>query len=130
MQVVAKVDGAMSFGPQIAPIGGNIIAHASTTRLFLRKGRGENRIGKIMCSPCLPEAEAEFCISREVRYCYKIFLTSALLPLLMLHTISCCRVLMILSSGRQSQSSISTFQKLFRLLFRALQDQSDLAISN
>jgi len=32
-QVVAKVDGAMSFGPTTAPIGGNIIAHASTTRL-------------------------------------------------------------------------------------------------
>ena len=23
------------------PIGGNIMAHASTTRLYLRKGRGE-----------------------------------------------------------------------------------------
>lgn len=29
------------------PIGGNILAHASTTRLSLRKGRGENRIAKI-----------------------------------------------------------------------------------
>lgn len=26
------------------PIGGNIIAHASTTRLKLRKGRGDNRV--------------------------------------------------------------------------------------
>ena len=46
-QVVAKVDGAASFaGPAVAPIGGNIIAHASTTRLSLRKGRGETRICK------------------------------------------------------------------------------------
>ena len=29
------------------PIGGNILAHASTTRLSLRKGRGETRICKI-----------------------------------------------------------------------------------
>ena len=26
------------------PIGGNIMAHASTTRLYLRKGRGEQVI--------------------------------------------------------------------------------------
>ena len=60
-QVVAKPDAA-SFGPQTAPIGGNIIAHASTTRLSLRKGRGENRICKIFDSPCLPEGEATFAI--------------------------------------------------------------------
>lgn len=44
------------------PIGGNIIAHASTTRLSLRKGRGETRICKIFDSPCLPEGEATFAI--------------------------------------------------------------------
>lgn len=32
-QVVAQVDGSALFaGPQIKPIGGNIMAHASTTR--------------------------------------------------------------------------------------------------
>ena len=36
------------------PIGGHIVAHASTTRLYLRKGRGEQRICKIYDSPCLP----------------------------------------------------------------------------
>ena len=60
-QVVAKPDAA-SFGPSVAPIGGNIIAHASTTRLSLRKGRGETRICKIYDSPCLPEGEATFAI--------------------------------------------------------------------
>ena len=61
-QVTAKVDGgpAAMFGPQLAPIGGNIIAHASTTRLFLKKGRGETRICKIYDSPLLPESEATF----------------------------------------------------------------------
>ncbi|RYG48294.1 DNA repair protein RAD51 [archaeon] len=61
-QVVATVDAAVSFGPQVKPIGGNIMAHASTTRLFLRKGRGENRVCKVYDSPCLPEAEATFSI--------------------------------------------------------------------
>ena len=28
------------------PIGGNILAHASTTRLYLRKGKGEQRVCK------------------------------------------------------------------------------------
>ncbi|XP_069359077.1 meiotic recombination protein DMC1/LIM15 homolog isoform X2 [Maniola hyperantus] len=45
------------------PIGGNILAHASTTRLYLRKGRGENRIAKIYDSPDLPESEATFAIT-------------------------------------------------------------------
>lgn len=42
--------------------GGNIMAHASTTRLNLRKGRGTSRVCKIVDSPCLPEAEAIFAI--------------------------------------------------------------------
>ncbi|CEP20646.1 DNA repair protein rhp51 AltName: Full=RAD51 homolog [Cyberlindnera jadinii] len=39
-QVVAQVDGGMMFNPDPKkPIGGNIIAHSSTTRLSLRKGK-------------------------------------------------------------------------------------------
>ncbi|KAF3322786.1 hypothetical protein FCM35_KLT12775 [Carex littledalei] len=56
---------AMFAGPQIKPIGGNIMAHASTTRLALRKGRAEERICKVISSPCLAEAEARFQISPE-----------------------------------------------------------------
>jgi DNA repair protein RAD51 len=62
-QVVAQVDGAAMFNADPKkPIGGNIMAHSSTTRLYLRKGRGETRICKIYDSPCLPEAEAMFAI--------------------------------------------------------------------
>ncbi len=42
------------------PIGGNILAHASTTRLYLRKGKGEQRVCKVYDSPLLPESEATF----------------------------------------------------------------------
>jgi DNA repair protein RAD51 len=65
-QVVAQVDGATMFqADPKKPIGGNIIAHASTTRLSLRKGRGENRVCKIYDSPCLPESEAMFSINAD-----------------------------------------------------------------
>ncbi|CAL5423684.1 unnamed protein product [Camellia sinensis] len=65
-QVVAQVDGSAIFaGPQIKPIGGNIMAHASTTRLALRKERGDERICKVISSPCLAEAEARLQISAE-----------------------------------------------------------------
>lgn len=64
-QVVAQVDGmAGMYNPDPKkPIGGNILAHASTTRLYLRKGKGDTRLCKIYDSPCLPEAEACFAIT-------------------------------------------------------------------
>jgi DNA repair protein RAD51 len=55
----------MSFGPNIKPIGGNIMAHATTTRLWIKKGRGETRIAKVMASPSLAEREATFGIGPE-----------------------------------------------------------------
>ena len=65
-QVVAQVDGGAMFASDPKkPIGGHIIAHASTTRLSLRKGRAESRICKIYDSPCLPESECVFSITNE-----------------------------------------------------------------
>merc|ERR1712232_840337 len=49
-------------GPQVKPAGGHIIGHASQTRLFFRKGKGDNRICKIYDSPNLPEGESMFAI--------------------------------------------------------------------
>ncbi|XP_025112615.1 meiotic recombination protein DMC1/LIM15 homolog [Pomacea canaliculata] len=63
-QMTADPGAAMSFqADPKKPIGGHILAHASTTRVMLRKGRGENRIAKIYDSPDLPENEATFAIS-------------------------------------------------------------------
>ncbi|KAH9944299.1 putative RAD1 protein [Epithele typhae] len=63
-QVMSNPDGAA--GPYAAnekkPVGGNIIAHASTTRVQLKKARGANRQAKIVDSPCLPESETTFAI--------------------------------------------------------------------
>jgi DNA repair protein RAD51 len=63
-QMVANVDGGVGIGmfQQEAkkPIGGHIMGHSSTTRLYLRKGRNEARVCKIYDSPLLPEGEASF----------------------------------------------------------------------
>lgn len=61
-QVVANPDGMSFAKDSTKPIGGNIMAHACTTRLRLRKGRGENRICTVFDSPTLPEADAQFAI--------------------------------------------------------------------
>ena len=59
-QVSAKPDSTMSFGPGYAPVGGHILSHFSTTRLMLRKGRGEQRIIKVVDSPTIPESDSIF----------------------------------------------------------------------
>jgi meiotic recombination protein DMC1 len=65
-QVVADPGGASLFvADPKKPVGGHILAHASTTRLSLRKGRGEQRICKIYDSPSLPETECVFAISEQ-----------------------------------------------------------------
>lgn len=56
--------GALSmFGPVIKPVGGHVLAHASTTRIMLKKGKAEQRIAKIFDSPLMPEEEATFAIT-------------------------------------------------------------------
>ena len=63
---MAQVDGSAMFAADSKkPIGGHIIAHASCTRLSLRKGRNESRVCKIYDSPCLPEAEAMYAITND-----------------------------------------------------------------
>jgi len=65
-QVVADVSGATMFTADTKkPIGGNIMGHATTTRLSFRKGRGDSRMVKVYDSPSLPESECTFSISTE-----------------------------------------------------------------
>lgn len=62
-QVMSTPESTSAFmGPQVKPVGGHIMGHASQTRLSFRKGKGETRICKIYDSPNLPEAEATFAI--------------------------------------------------------------------
>jgi DNA repair protein RadA len=57
-QVMARPD--ILFGDPTAPIGGHILGHQATFRLYLRKSKGEKRIAKLIDSPCLPEGETIF----------------------------------------------------------------------
>ncbi|PIU02985.1 MAG: DNA repair and recombination protein RadA [Candidatus Diapherotrites archaeon CG09_land_8_20_14_0_10_32_12] len=54
-QVMSKPD--QLFGDPTEPIGGNIVGHASKTRLYLRKSSGQTRIAKLVDSPYLPDGE-------------------------------------------------------------------------
>jgi len=50
----------MMFGDPTTPIGGNIVGHASTYRMYLRRGKGGSRVAKLIDSPNLPDNEAVF----------------------------------------------------------------------
>jgi len=60
-QVMARPD--MMFGDPTTAIGGHVLGHASTFRLYLRKSKGGKRIARLIDSPSLPEGEAVFMLS-------------------------------------------------------------------
>jgi DNA repair protein RadA len=62
-QVHAKPDAF--FGDPTRPIGGHIVGHSATFRIYLRKSKGGKRIARLIDSPNLPEAEAVFSIMEE-----------------------------------------------------------------
>ncbi|MDT3434174.1 DNA repair and recombination protein RadA [Haloarcula sp. 1CSR25-25] len=45
------------FGDPTQPIGGNILGHTSTFRMYLRKSKGNKRIVKLVDAPNLPDGE-------------------------------------------------------------------------
>jgi DNA repair protein RadA len=59
-QVIARVDDLID--KHVDPVGGNIMAHQSTHRIYLRKAKANKRIARLVDSPLLPEAETVFCI--------------------------------------------------------------------
>ncbi|HLC58200.1 MAG TPA: DNA repair and recombination protein RadA [Candidatus Nanoarchaeia archaeon] len=60
-QVMAKPD--VFFGDPTEAVGGHIVGHGMTTRVYLRKGKKGTRVAKMVDSPYLPEAEAIFRIT-------------------------------------------------------------------
>ncbi len=62
-QVMVRPDAF--FGDPTRPIGGHIVGHTATFRIYLRKSKGEKRIAKLVDSPNLPEAEAVFSVLSE-----------------------------------------------------------------
>jgi DNA repair protein RadA len=62
-QVMARPD--ILFGDPTAAIGGHVLAHAATYRLYARKSKQNLRIVKLIDAPNLPEGEAVFVITPE-----------------------------------------------------------------
>ncbi|MFX1327007.1 MAG: DNA repair and recombination protein RadA [Promethearchaeota archaeon] len=62
-QVSAKPD--VFYGNPLTHTGGHVVAHGATIRIFLRKGKGEQRIAKIVDAPHIPESDAIFSITED-----------------------------------------------------------------
>jgi DNA repair protein RadA len=62
-QVQSKPD--VFYGNPLQAAGGNVVAHGSTIRLYLRKGKGDQRVAKVVDAPHLPEGEAVFSITEN-----------------------------------------------------------------
>jgi len=54
---------AQMFGDPTTPIGGNILGHASTYRLYLRRGKQGSRVAKLIDSPNLPDDECVYFVT-------------------------------------------------------------------
>ncbi|HME18814.1 MAG TPA: DNA repair and recombination protein RadA [Nitrososphaerales archaeon] len=52
------------FGDPTRPTGGNVVAHTSTYRIYLRKA-AKNRIARMVDSPYHPERDAVFCLNER-----------------------------------------------------------------
>ncbi len=53
----------MMFGDPTTPVGGNILGHMSTYRLYFRRGKQGSRVAKLIDSPNLPDNEAHFFVT-------------------------------------------------------------------
>lgn len=62
-QVMSKPD--VLFGDPTTPIGGHIVGHHSTFRIYLRKSKKDKRIARLVDCPYLPEGEAVFKVKEE-----------------------------------------------------------------
>lgn len=56
---------AMMFGDPTTAVGGNIVAHASTYRIYLRRGKKDSRVAKLIDSPNLPDNETVFMLETD-----------------------------------------------------------------
>ncbi|MFA5108811.1 MAG: DNA repair and recombination protein RadA [Candidatus Micrarchaeia archaeon] len=55
----------LMFGDPTTPVGGHVLAHAATYRLYFRKGKEEKRIARLIDSPSMPEGECIFKVKAE-----------------------------------------------------------------
>jgi DNA repair protein RadA len=58
-------DPAMLFGDPTKPVGGHVLGHQSTYRMYMRRGREGTRVARMVDAPNLIEAEAVFKITED-----------------------------------------------------------------
>ena len=62
-QVMSRPD--VLFGDPTVPIGGHIVGHHSTFRVYLRKSKGSKRVAQLIDSPNMPDSECIFQVVTE-----------------------------------------------------------------
>ncbi|MFW9901512.1 MAG: DNA repair and recombination protein RadA [Candidatus Thorarchaeota archaeon] len=62
-QVSARPD--VFYGNPLTHTGGHVVAHGATIRIFLRKGKGEQRVAKVVDAPHIPESDTVFSITED-----------------------------------------------------------------
>ncbi|MDD5331362.1 MAG: DNA repair and recombination protein RadA [Candidatus Nanoarchaeia archaeon] len=62
-QVMSKPD--VFFGDPTEAIGGHVLAHASTYRVYVRRGKKGTRVAKLVDAPAMPDAECIFSVTDD-----------------------------------------------------------------
>ncbi|MEA3254979.1 MAG: DNA repair and recombination protein RadA, partial [Candidatus Altiarchaeota archaeon] len=62
-QVMSRPD--VFFADPTTPIGGHIVGHTATFRIYLRKSKGDKRIARLIDSPNMPEGECVFEVTTD-----------------------------------------------------------------
>ena len=62
-QVMSRPDAF--FGPSMTAVGGHVLAHASTYRMFFIKSKGNKKIARLIDSPDMPEGEIVFQLTEK-----------------------------------------------------------------
>ena len=56
---------AVFFGDPTTAIGGNILAHASSVRIYVRKGKKGTRVARVIDAPSIPDSECAFKVTQD-----------------------------------------------------------------
>ena len=59
-----QTDPSIMFGDPVKPIGGNVVGHAATYRIYFKKS-GKKRIARMVDSPEHPQADAEYILNAK-----------------------------------------------------------------
>src|SRR3989344_4154571 len=56
---------AVFFGDPTTAVGGHILAHASSVRIYVRKGKKGTRVARVIDAPSIPDSECAFKVTQD-----------------------------------------------------------------